>query len=304
MDVRFFANTGSRRGESGFEPALVALRDAGVAVSETRAFDDPERLIAAVEAAVEDGCRTIIVGGGDGTISSVVHALAETDSTLGLLPLGTGNQLARDLGIPSDIAEAAKVIAGGRSCAIDLARVNNEAFINVATLGLTTAIARNLDPTVKRLFGRFAYSLAVARALRTTKPFRARFRWMNQEEEVEAIQIVVGNGRFHAGGLVVAPDAQITDSSLDVYAVRTGPPKQLAAALLDLSLGRHNQSEWLFAFRAQEFMLEIDPRMPVTVDGEVTWFDQLSFSVKGAALRVFVPDRFRCPDDRVELSLG
>ena len=117
----------------------------------------------------------VIIGGGDGTLNAAADALIETGLPLGILPLGTANDLARTLGIPADLVAAGQVIAAGRTHRIDLGRVNGKHFFNVASLGLSVQVARELDADLKRRWGVLGYAFIVWRAIRGRRPFAPGF---------------------------------------------------------------------------------------------------------------------------------
>ncbi len=299
----FYANTGSRRGAEGFDEAKVALETAGVKLAEARAFDEAPDLIEAVGQAAAHGTQVVIVGGGDGSLSASLKAMVKTGSTLGVMPLGTGNQFARDLDIPSDITRASQIIAAGFRAKVVVTELNGAPFLNVATLGLSTLIARNLDPTAKKLLGKLAYAVAVFRALRKMKPFHAQWELPSGPQAFDIVQMVVGNGRLHAGPFPLAPDASIADGLLDGYAIRTGSKLEHWKAAMMLPFGGHVNLDSVPAFRATNFRMTTQPKVGITVDGEEVWHDKMEFIVQPSALSVIIPETFRVPDERREPRL-
>ena len=157
----FFANKGSRRTNDLFSDAESQLRSQGIELIEAQLFESTNLLHNAIEAS---DTPIVILGGGDGTISSAVHLFENNGRTLAIMPFGTGNAFARDLGIPSDVTAAAEVIAQFATAEIDLGTANNRRFLNVATLGLTTLIAKELSTGIKRVSATAAYFLAMIRA--------------------------------------------------------------------------------------------------------------------------------------------
>ena len=158
----------------------------------------------------------MIVGGGDGSLSAAARVLAGTGAVLGVLPLGTANDFARTLRIPTDLAAASRVIARGRVRRIDLGWTGRHAFLNAASVGASSELTRRLDDRLKRRAGKLAYPVAGAAAA-AQPPFRVRIGVDGRTEELDALQVVVGNGRYHGGGRLVAPDARVDDHLLDVY---------------------------------------------------------------------------------------
>src|SRR5919202_1186696 len=128
-------NTRSRTGERAFFRALDRLQELDIQLGVTYAIRDPTRLSETVREVLDDGYRFLILGGGDGSVSSVVDFLAGRDAVLGLLPLGTANDFARTLGIPEDVEGACKTIAGGKIVDVDLGLAGDTHYVNVASVG-------------------------------------------------------------------------------------------------------------------------------------------------------------------------
>lgn len=152
----------------------------------------------------------VIIGGGDGTVNAAIAGLIDTQLPLGLLPLGTANDLARTLEIPIDIAQACQVIAAGNPQQIDVGWVNGQHFFNVASLGLSVEITRQLTKEVKKRWGVLADAVSAFQVLWKSRLFRAEVRFADgQVHRIKTIQIAVGNGRFYGGGIAAVPDAAI-----------------------------------------------------------------------------------------------
>src|SRR6266540_3664504 len=134
-------NTRSRRGRAWFSDAHACLADSGMELVQTIATRDAKRVIAETASAVEKGLPLVVVGGGDGTLSAVARHFVGSKSVLGVLPLGTGNQFARDLCIEASLEAACGVIASGEVARVDAGVIGDDYFLNVATVGLTSRIA-------------------------------------------------------------------------------------------------------------------------------------------------------------------
>ena len=167
-------NTRSRRGRDLYADAKRLLTRNGLHIEAAYPVRDPVRLPEIVQGAIAQGHRLILVGGGDGTISSVVDYFAYRDAVLGILPLGTANSFARALGIPLDLEGAAEILTGGGKVAdVDLGRINDDYFANTAAIGLPALVGRNLPHSVKRYLGKAGYILTGAVLFARHKPFRA-----------------------------------------------------------------------------------------------------------------------------------
>ncbi len=288
-------NTRSRTGEKVFFRALDRLQDEGVPIGATYALRDPGRLPETVAEVLGDDkdYDLLVLGGGDGTVSSVVDSLAHHEATLGLLPLGTANDFARTLGIPSDVDQACDVISHGKVVDVDLGLAGDNYYVNVATVGLGFGVTQALSPMLKRRAGALAYPMAAVRAFLRHEPFSARLTFPEGEYDPvdlnRLLQIAVGNGRFYGGGNVVAPDSGIDDKTLDVYAIEMGRHRDLFGVARYFKSGDFIRNESVKQFHAAQVRLETDPEMHVNIDGEIVAMTPQDFSVARNALRVLVP---------------
>ena len=280
----------SRSGDADLSAAVTCLKAAGLDVLPfaTERPEDIPKLIRSHR------CRAdlVIVGGGDGSMNAAAAAVLEIGVPMALLPLGTANDLARTLGIPSGLEEACVVAAKGVRHRIDLGQVNGKHYFNVASIGLSVAVARMIDSETKRRWGAAGYALTVVKALREHRPFRVRIRCDGRVLQLRSIQIAVGNGRHYGGGLTVASDAAIDDHMLDLYSI--GPASLVRLALLAPALrtGRQGEFEGVHLLRGQQIELETRRPMPVNTDGEVTTHTPAVFRILPAALEVMVPAAF------------
>jgi YegS/Rv2252/BmrU family lipid kinase len=285
-------NTRSRSGERAFEEARSYLRDLGVRVESEFDLQDPARLPETVREAAE-GHELVILGGGDGTVSSSVDFLAGRSTVLGLLPLGTANDFARTLGIPSDLYRACETIAHGKLVDIDLGLAGDNYYVNLASVGLSAGVTRALTPRLKKTTGAAAYTVAAVKAFLQHEPFRARLTFPDGDHEpVEherLLQVAVGNGRFYGGGMVVSPGSGIDDSTLDVYAIQLGRHRDLMGVARYLKSGDFVKSEGVAHYETSRVIVETEPHLPVNVDGELVANTPREFSVATNALHVLVP---------------
>jgi diacylglycerol kinase (ATP) len=286
-------NSKARRGRVWFEQARAALERRDVQLVGASTFRRMPELLRETGGALAAGVPLVILGGGDGTFSAVAHMFLDSESSLGVLPLGTGNAFARDLGIPADIGAACDILAGGRVASVDVGTVGDRVFLNVATVGVSTMIAQELTVEAKRRFGRLVYAVALWRALVRIRPFRAYLHAPGEEAAFQTLQVVIGNGRFHAGPFPIAPDASITEGRLSIYAL--AEPSRMAFLRLALHLreGRHVELPEVYSISATGGELRTEPPQPVTVDGEVCLRTPIRFGIRPGALRVVVPADFQ-----------
>lgn len=231
----------------------------------------------------------VIVCGGDGTVASAAGGLRQVNLPMGLLPLGTANDLARTLGVPLDLNAAADVIAAGRTERIDLGEVNGHPFFNVASLGLSAEVAQRLTREDKRRFGPLAYALRAMEVLITARPFKARIRVRGDTITVRTLQIAVGNGRHYGGGQVVHEHASIVDGRLDLYSLDPRAVWKLALMFDRFRQGSHGAWDEVHTEQCLEFDIETRKPRPINADGDIVTQTPAHFVVRPAAIEVFVP---------------
>ena len=253
----------------------------------------------AVEAARDWREGLLIVAGGDGTINDVVNGLGRAGFpdgvTLGILPAGTGNDLAATLEIPKDADLAEDVIRQNRVRTLDVARVKSEGvgerfFINVATGGLGAEISDANEGEFKKRWGKLSYLRA---SLEVAKDFDVRELTLyldGEPREVRAVNVVVGNCRYAGGGWLAAPKANPEDGLLDVVIIeKLGLADVLQLAPQSLARSDYLDKEGVFSARAKEIRVETQPPgLEFTADGEVIGDEPAEFSVIPHALKVVV----------------
>ena len=266
----------------------------------------------ASEAAREWHEGLLIVAGGDGTINDAVNGLGKAGFpegvTLGILPAGTGNDLAATLCIPDDPDEAEDVIRQGRVRTLDVARVRSEGieerfFINVATGGLGAEISDANEGELKRRWGKLSYLRA---SLEVAKDFDVKELDLYLDGELHrtrAVNVVVGNCRFAGGGWLAAPRANPEDGLLDVVIIETlGLADVLQLAPQTLAKSDYLGKEGVFSARAKEIRVETQPPgLEFTADGEVIGDEPAEFSVIPQALKVIVGPEY-VPEPRAGMG--
>lgn len=280
-------NAKSRSGEAQAQTAIAALQSYGIepVPVECSRREDLSPLIVKHR----DGVECAVVGGGDGTLNAAALGVIEAGLPLGILPLGTANDLARTLGIPFELDGAARVIADGRTRRIDLGLVNGEPFFNVASLGLSAELAQKLTRDIKRRFGRLGYALVAMKVLAQAKPFRATIASEAESVRVRTLQIAVGNGRFYGGGNAVEKDAAIDDQHLDLYSLEFERAWKLAFMARSFRYGEHGAWSEVRAIRAREFDIRTRRPRPINADGEIVTQTPAHFSIRPGAVTVFAP---------------
>lgn len=239
----------------------------------------------------DSGETMVVLAGGDGTMNAAAPALLDLERPVGLLPLGTANDLARTLGIPFDPAEAAEVIIAGRTRRIDLGQIDGRPFFNVASIGLSAEVAREHEGAGKDRLGVLNYPASAWRAFRRHRPFRAEIVVDGAAFVSHCMQVAVGNGRHYGGGLTIDATAEIDDGWLRVYYLKPAGLLSMLWVLPALRfgwLGRAPEAEVKWARR-----VEIRTPRPqrVNVDGELDGLTPVSIDVLPGALAVYAPGR-------------
>lgn len=280
-------NRNARKGRDQLDAAIHQLETLGLELLEAP-IDRPTQLPQTIRE-YRDRVDLVIVGGGDGTLNAAVEGLVETQLPLGILPLGTANDLARTLGLPVTLPEACQVIANGKPHKIDLGWVNGKYFFNVASFGLSVQITRGLTKTAKRRWGVLAYATTAFQVLWKSRRFKAEIVCDGRSEKVRTVQIAVGNGRYYGGGMAVAEDAAIDDERLDLYSLEIDHWWQMALALPALRRGTHTKSPWIQTWQGKEFFVYVPKPRSINTDGEITTTTPAHFKVVPKALTVLVP---------------
>ncbi|MCF6159599.1 MAG: YegS/Rv2252/BmrU family lipid kinase [wastewater metagenome] len=290
--VVLIVNAHSRKGERLYSQAMDMLDKRGVLLAASYSVQDPMRIPEVVKEAIGRGCKLIIVGGGDGTISSVIDYLACQNIVLGILPLGTGNYFAKTLEIPSDLDSAVDVIVRGKIVHIDLGKVNDDYFANVSSIGLTTMVARKISRHLKKYLGRVAYGIVGVQCSFTFRPFDCHFIAQEKNITIKTHQVVIANGCFQGGGLV-APETRLDNHKLAVFTMGEYSRWQLLKTWTAFFLGKHTLLSESNYFSTHEVFVKTNPPQYVDIDGEVTVQTPAHFSIARDALKVIVPSEYK-----------
>ena len=288
--VALVVNTHSRQGATLFVDAQRALREQGFALSETRAVHQPRKLREVVRKLVADGERLIVVGGGDGTLTTVVNELAFRDVVLGVLPLGTANTFGRTLGIPLDLEGAVDVIASGRVREVDLGKIGDDYFTSEVSIGLATEMTRHTSRRLKRFLGILAYGLAGLRIFLGHHPFRCTLHLDDSVETFETHQLIIANGPY-VGIRRLIPNTTLDNQRLVVLAAKSPNRWNIVRLVFCYVTGLGSIYPETLHWQTRAVTVETEPRQDVDVDGEVNGATPVRASVAPRALKVLVPAR-------------
>jgi YegS/Rv2252/BmrU family lipid kinase len=250
--------------------------------------------------AVASGRADIVVaGGGDGTLNEVVNGVLRARdggaalAGIGVLPLGSQNVLAAELGIPSgDPAGVAALITAGKTLPVDVGKVGDRYFTLMAGFGFDAAVVHGVVPMVKGLMGPVAYAFATLGELARYKSTRMMLTLDDERIDTDAFVVVVANASSYAfRDIKVAPFASITDGWLDVCAFERPPSDRIgfATQLMLLLARRHLKDPRVRYFRAKRIQIESDPPVQSQLDGEMGAYTPLEITIVPNGVPIFVP---------------
>jgi diacylglycerol kinase (ATP) len=283
-------NKNKSKGCSDINKAIRILKDSGINLIEQESEDSAHtnKLIHHNR----DKVDTVIIAGGDGTMSSAAGALSECGLALGILPLGTANDLARTLTIPHCLESAATIIAHGRLHSIDLAKVNSHYFINAAHIGLGVQVNRNLTQDLKARWGRFSYARSVMDAFKFIRPYRADIVCDGEDFNVHSIHITVANGRFYGGGMALSKEASVDDHKLRIFSLEPQSFWHFLSHAVVIVGGQLKGREGIWLRSGKTIALHTSRTLEVWADGEFISRTPACFELLPNSLQVYVPDNY------------
>lgn len=243
--------------------------------------------------AAREGCEVVIAAGGDGTVSAVAGGLVGTKVPLGILPLGTGNVLARELGIPLGLEEACVLIAGPhRETAIDALRIETRHFFTQVGIGIDALMIRDTSKAQKKRFGRLAYLWTAATRLWGSRPRRFVIRLPGQPDlRSHASQVLVANSKtLGQKPFTWGPDIRLDDGRANVCVVKARTLWHYLKLALAVARGRHRENPHVVYLVAdREIEIASSKPMPVQADGEIVGETPVRVEVVPRALRIITP---------------
>jgi diacylglycerol kinase (ATP) len=249
--------------------------------------------------AIRAGCNYVIAAGGDGTLNEVVNGIASPrrarEICVGVVPLGTGNDFARSLGLPATLDENIDILRAKQTAPIDLVRVRSDRtryFVNVSTGGFSGLVNEKLTPEIKHAWGPLAYVRSAAAALPELHAYRTTIVLDGTERlSIDLYNVIIANGRFVAAGLPIAPKADPSDGLLDLVLIPKLPKPEMALLATEMVLGKHLSSNALIFRRAKKISVRSRPGMWFNVDGEAVGNEPAVFQVVPRALNFVVSKR-------------
>jgi len=250
----------------------------------------PGEATALAREAARQGYDLVIAAGGDGTVHEVLNGLAETETAMGVIPLGTENILAREIRMPRrGLGAACQALASGRTVRVDVGRLPQRYFVLMAGLGFDAQVVGEVNPTFKRVCKSFAFFATGFSTLVHYDPPRVRLTVDGQIELLRPWGLIVSNATLYAWKVRVAPRASMTDGQLDVVAFVAENRLDFLGQALRSLFRRAMVGSGIRHWTAQEVQVTASRPLPLQLDGEIVEEPELSFRLLPAALRLVVP---------------
>jgi diacylglycerol kinase (ATP) len=217
-----------------------------------------------------DNFHTVVAAGGDGTVHDVVDAMMrlQLQVPLGIFPVGTANDTARNLHIPTDPQKYCQVIVDGHISHVDVGYINQCYFINVASAGFITEISHQVSSKAKHVLGKSAYYFKGAQKLQDIKPMQLNVTVDGRRYQYDAVLFVLLNGRGAGGIPVIIPSAEMDDGVLDLLIVKNETPVQFLSTFTKIVLGKYAGDSAVECLRGRRFQFESVSAVETDLDGE------------------------------------
>jgi YegS/Rv2252/BmrU family lipid kinase len=231
-----------------------------------------------------------VVMSGDGLLGAIGGAIAGAETSLGLIPCGRGNDLARVLGIPTDPEAALEVILAGHSRRIDVGEANGKRFLGIASIGFDSVANERANRT-RLLRGNLVYAYAAIVTLLGWKPARFTIRVGEERRRLTGYSVVVANSKAYGGGMFIAPGAELDDGEFDIVHIGEVGKLRFLGNLPKVFKGTHVDEDAVSVFRAPRLELTASRPFAVYADGEHLTDLPATLRVLPRALGVLVPER-------------
>ncbi len=235
--------------------------------------------------------------GGDGTIKEVVAGIMEKPKPIGIIPFGTVNVLALDLGIPFDPIGAATTIVYGIKKNIDIGLINQQPFILMASIGIDAEAVHNLNLNVKRILGKIAYVISAIKSLFIYRPQRLTVKLLDRQIVDNGYIAIISNSRFYAGKFTIDDTTMIDDGLLNVFLFKKNSLLQTFKLFMGVLTKTHMEMKDISFYKSSKILIFSKKKVKVQVDGDIACYPPLDISIKPAFLEVFIPEkRFVMPE--------
>jgi YegS/Rv2252/BmrU family lipid kinase len=288
MPLTLLVNPSSAGGKTlKLLPRVEAVLDARRAVFRVERTRSLEHGVELALRAVELGEVPVVVSG-DGLLGAVGGAMAGSETPLGLIPGGRGNDLARALGIPSDPEAAVDVVLAGESRLIDVGEANGKRFLGIVSVGFDSECNR-LANEVHFLRGNLVYAYSMVRTLIGWRSARFTIAVGEERKRISGYFVAVANNSVYGGGMYIAPEAEIDDGEFDVVSIGESGKLRFLLGLKDVLKGTHLSKDEVGVFRTPRLQLDASRPFPVYADGDHLTDLPVSLRVLPRSLSILVP---------------
>ncbi|MGB3368145.1 MAG: diacylglycerol kinase family protein [Acidaminobacteraceae bacterium] len=239
---------------------------------------------------VKDGFNEIVAVGGDGTVIEVLNGIVGTDTKLGIIPAGTGNDFVRSIGIERDFIVALNVVIDGKYNLIDVGEVNNRYFLNVVSFGIDSEVVKIMEKIKTVVTGSAAYYVASIKAISTYKAVKMSITIDGKEYNRRAYLVAIGNGKYFGGGMKITPDAKVNSGDFEICIINHISRIGLMRLLAKANTGNHVSEKGVEIFKGKEITIRaITDHLSVNADGNLIGPAPAKISIFKNKLKVVSP---------------
>ena len=295
----FLVNPASSNGSTGKRWPELAHRAARLGLAgETLFSERPGQLIELARAAVDGGATLVVAVGGDGTLNEVVNGIARREVELATIPIGTGMDFVRTYGIPTSFDQAVEVARDGRPRTIDAGLVRYRTwagedaerwFANVGSVGMSGAVAQRANGMSKALGGKATFFYALTRAFLEWENTEVTVRLDDAERHGRMHDVIVANGVWHGGGMMLAPGAKPDDGLFEVVLIGDVGKVDFLTTAPKIYKGKHVHHPKVEVLKSRRVQVDSSEHLPIEVEGEQVGTTPATFEVVPGALRLRVP---------------
>lgn len=292
MHYKIVANPVAGRGRVGkLLPQIRQLFDQHNLKYEIALTEAPGHGTALAKEAADKGWDNVIAIGGDGTMNEVLNGIMGTPASMGFVPLGTGNDLARSLGIPLDMKEAVTILAQGRTTAMDIGKDRDGYFGIILGLGFPSDVMHHVNTTKNIFRGSLAITASIIQVVNKLQPYPVHIELDDGKLDTTVMGIFILNTRFTGGGLQIAPDAKYDDGILDVVIMHQMSKLDFLSTLPKAYQGKHLSNPRCELFQTKTIKVTTAEPMRKLFDGNVFGSSPVDAQVMPEALKIWVPGR-------------
>jgi len=229
--------------------------------------------------------------GGDGTIKEVISGMFENPKPIGIIPFGTVNVLALDLGIPFDPIRAALTIVNGLKKYIDVGVINLQPFVLMASIGIDADAVHNVNLNVKKFFGKIAYITSAIKSIFIYKPNRIKVEILDQHIVDSGFIAIISNSRFYAGKFTIDENTKVDDGILNLFLFKRNSILDTFRLFMGVLTKSHSKMKDIAFYTGSKILISSEKKVKVQVDGDKASYPPLDISIKPSFLPVFVPEQ-------------